>query len=272
MLESVPSPIPTHAIVQPGTGWVGDVATASTPVAHNTEQVAALAGQSRSLPALDARVSVCRACPRLVSWREQVATTKRAAFRGQQYWGRPVTGFGDEHPTIAILGLAPAAHGGNRTGRVFTGDPSGDWLYASLHRVGLANQATSIAADDGMQLYRTRILAAVRCAPPENKPTTQERDRCAAWLHAELRAIKASLLVVVALGAFAWRAAFPALAAIGVTDVPDRRPRFGHGEQVICGPVAVVGSYHPSQRNTSTHKLTNQMLDDVLGHAASLGR
>ena len=245
--------------------------TQSTPVARNTEQVAALAAQSLTLRDIDTRVSVCRACPRLVGWREGVATTKRAAFRDQQYWGRPVTGFGQEDPTIVILGLAPAAHGGNRTGRVFTGDPAGDWLFDSLYRVGLANQPTSIAADDGMQLYRTRILAAVRCAPPENKPTTDERDRCAPWLHAELKAIKSSLRVVVALGAFAWHAVFPALAAIGVPDVPDRRPRFGHGAHVVCGPVEILGSYHPSQRNTATHRLTHQMLYDVLGHAAAIG-
>lgn len=272
MPELVRPPVPTRAIVQPGTGWAGDVATPSTPIAHNTEEVSALAGQSQTMHDLDARVSVCRACPRLVSWREHVATTKRAAFRDQQYWGRPVTGFGDAHPTIAILGLAPAAHGGNRTGRVFTGDPSGDWLYDSLYRVGLANQPASVSADDGMQLSGTRILAAVRCAPPENKPTTQERDRCAPWLHAELQAIKPSLRVVVALGAFAWHAVFPALAAIGVRDVPDRRVRFGHGAQVICGPVTVLGSYHPSQRNTSTGRLTREMLNEVLGHAAALGR
>jgi len=261
----------SHMSVLPGTGWAGDVANTLTPVAHDTNQVAALAMQAATVRELDACISVCRACSRLVSWREHIATTKRAAFAHQQYWGRPVSGFGPDDATIAILGLAPAAHGGNRTGRVFTGDSSGDWLYASLHRVGLANQATSITADDGMQLHRTRVLAAVRCAPPQNKPTIQERDRCAPWLHAELQAIRPSLRVVVVLGAFAWQATFRSLAAIGVRDGPTRRPRFGHGAQVACGPITVLGSYHPSQRNTSTHRLTHQMLDDVLAHAALLG-
>lgn len=242
-----------------------------TPVAHDGAQVAALAKQAQTLQELDACVSACRACPRLVDWREHVAATKRAAFAGEHYWGRPLAGFGPDDATIAIVGLAPAAHGGNRTGRVFTGDPSSEWLYSSLHRVGLASLPTSIAADDGMQLYRTRILAAVRCAPPQNKPTIQERDRCAPWLHAELRAIKPTLRVVVALGAFAWQATFRGLEAIGVTSELERRPHFGHGVTVPCGRVTVLGSYHPSQRNTSTHKLTRGMLDDVLARAALLG-
>ncbi|MGV1036321.1 MAG: uracil-DNA glycosylase [Candidatus Nanopelagicales bacterium] len=262
---------PRRASVPPGTGWPGDIASATTAVAHTSKQVERLARQARDLPELDACVSVCRACPRLVRWREDVAVNRRAAFIDQQYWGRPVTGFGPVDATIAILGLAPAAHGGNRTGRVFTGDPSGDWLFASLHRVGLASQSESMAADDGLQLHRTRILAAVRCAPPQNKPTTQERDRCAPWLHAELQALRPSLRVLVALGAFAWQAAFSSLAAIGMSELPGRRPRFGHGVEATCGPITVVGSYHPSQRNTSTHRLTHQMLDDVLGRAATLG-
>lgn len=260
------------ASVPPGTGWPGDVADAATAVAHNSRDVQRLAKRSSDLGELDARISVCRACPRLVLWREDVAVTRRASFEDQQYWGRPVTGFGPADASIAIVGLAPAAHGGNRTGRVFTGDPSGDWLFAALHRVGLANQSESVAADDGLQLHRTRILAAVRCAPPQNKPTTQERDRCAPWLHAELQLLSPSLRVLVALGAFAWQAAFSSLAAVGFAELPGRRPRFGHGVEATCGPITVVGSYHPSQRNTSTHRLTRQMLDDVLGRAATLGR
>ncbi len=259
------------ASVPPGTGWPGDVANAATAVAHNSRDVRRLAKQSSDIADLDARISVCRACPRLVRWREEVAVTRRAAFADQQYWGRPVAGFGPADASIAIVGLAPAAHGGNRTGRVFTGDPSGDWLFAALHRVGLASRPESVAADDGLQLRRTRILAAVRCAPPQNKPTTQERDRCAPWLHAELQLLSPSLRVLVALGAFAWQAAFSSLAAVGIGELPGRRPQFGHGVEATCGPITVVGSYHPSQRNTSTHRLTRQMLDDVLGRAATLG-
>lgn len=271
MAESAWSTEPSRAAVPPGTGWPGDLASPATPVARDGEQVERLAGGAANLRELDARVSVCRACARLVEWRESVAATKRAAFRGQPYWGRPVSGFGDEHPTIAILGLAPAAHGGNRTGRVFTGDPSGDWLFSALFRVGLANRSTSTSADDCLELRRTRVLAAVRCAPPDNKPTTGERDRCAHWLHAELRLIGPSLRVIVALGAFAWRSVFPALTATGAPKGPFRVPRFGHGARVDRGPVTVLASYHPSQRNTSTGKLSRRMLDDVLSEAARIG-
>lgn len=272
---SVPEPTADsatpRACVAPGSGWPGDLADASTPVAHDAGQVAALAEGAPALRELDARISVCRACPRLVDWREHIALTRRAAFAEEQYWGRPVTGFGDASPTIAILGLAPAANGGNRTGRVFTGDPSGDWLFASLHRVGLASQATSTSAGDGMRLNRTRILAAVRCAPPQNKPTVQERDRCAPWLHAELAMLMPSLRVLVALGAFAWQTGISALKAMGLDAGAARGTRFGHAAQMSWGPVTVLGSYHPSQRNTSTRRLTHEMLDDVLAHAALLG-
>lgn len=270
MTESALPTEPARAAVPPGTGWPGDLATPTTPVAHDAERVERLASGVSTLGDIDARISVCQACPRLVEWRESVAATKRAAFRGQRYWGRPVPGFGDEQPTIAILGLAPAAHGGNRTGRVFTGDPSGDWLYAALFRVGLANQPTSTSVDDGLELRRTRVLAAVRCAPPDNKPTTGERDCCSPWLHAELRAIRPSLRVIVALGAFAWRSVFPALTAIGVQEGPFRAPRFGHGARADCGPLAVLGSYHPSQRNTSTGTLTRPMLEEVLAKAVKI--
>jgi uracil-DNA glycosylase family 4 len=249
------------------------VASRSTPVAHDAADVTRLAGSSPSLTHLDGRVSVCRACPRLVAWREQVAADKRAAYAGERYWGRPVTGFGEPRPRIVILGLAPAAHGGNRTGRIFTGDRSGDWLFAALHRAGLASQPTSTSASDGLRLHRTRLLAAVRCAPPANKPTTVERDTCAPWLHAELRACLPSSRVVLALGQFAWQAAFPALAAVGCP-APVPRVAFGHGALAeVRAPhrtVTVLGCYHPSQQNTFTGKLTEQMLDDVLAQAVAL--
>jgi uracil-DNA glycosylase len=221
------------------------------------------------LDQLDAAVSRCRACPRLVEWREQVATTRRAAFRDQEYWARPVPGFGPPDARIAILGLAPAAHGGNRTGRIFTGDRSGDVLFAALHRVGLASQPTSVARDDGMELRHTRIFAAVRCAPPANKPTPRERDTCAPWLHREVELIKPTLRVVVALGAFAWAAWWPVLSVVYGQSAPVPRPTFGHGALVPSSATvpALLGSYHVSQQNTFTGKLTPAMLDGVLARA-----
>lgn len=233
----------------------------------------AYAAKAADLASLDDVVSVCRACPRLVAWREEVAATKRAAFRDQHYWGRPVPGFGPDAARIAILGLAPAAHGGNRTGRIFTGDRSGDVLFASLHRAGLANQPTSVAADDGLELRHTRIIAAVRCAPPENKPTPAERDTCAPWLHREIELIRPGLRVVVALGAFAWAAWWPAMAAVYGVPVPVPRPAFGHGAFWPGAPgrvPAVLGSYHVSQQNTFTGRLTSTMLDGVFARARAL--
>jgi uracil-DNA glycosylase family 4 len=217
---------------------------------------------------LDARVSVCRACPRLVRWREDVAANKRRAFTDEPYWGRPVPGWGSQRPEIVVVGLAPAAHGGNRTGRIFTGDRSGDWLFAALFRAGLATQETSRHPGDGQRLIRTRMLAVVRCAPPGNQPTPAERDTCAPWLHAELRGVLPSTRAVICLGSFAWDATYRALGVIGCT-VPVPRPRFGHGARaVIVDPsgrnVVVLGSYHPSQQNTFTGKLTAGMLDDVV--------
>jgi uracil-DNA glycosylase family 4 len=213
-----------------------------------------------------------------VAWREQVAETKRASFADQTYWGRPVPGYGPADAHIGILGLAPAAHGGNRTGRIFTGDRSGDVLFAALHRAGLANQPTSVAADDGLALINTRIFAAVRCAPPDNKPTPAERDECAPWLHREIELIKPTLRVVIALGAFAWSAWWPALSSVYSTPVPRPLPRFGHGvlwtaESGPPGdghPPALLGSYHVSQQNTFTGRLTPAMLDDVLQHAVAI--
>jgi uracil-DNA glycosylase family 4 len=210
----------------------------------------------------------CRACPRLVEWRERVAVEKRAAFRDDEYWGRPVPGFGDPRARILLLGLAPAAHGGNRTGRVFTGDRSGDWLFAALHRAGLANRPESVRAGDGLSLRDAYVAAAVRCAPPQNKPTTDERDRCQPFLEREL-ALLARLRVVVVLGAFAYEAAWRVLIASG-HELPRPRPRFAHGLEVVTSGPTIVGCYHPSQQNTFTGRLTEPMLDAVLARARSL--
>jgi uracil-DNA glycosylase family 4 len=222
------------------------------------------------LAALDDAVACCRACPRLVDWREEIALRKRASFATEDYWGRPIPGFGPPDARILVLGLAPAAHGGNRTGRVFTGDRSGDWLFAALFRAGLANQPTSTAADDGLELRDVRIAAAVRCAPPANKPTPAERDTCRPWLERELALIAGSLRVVVALGAFAWTAFWPVAAALGVTP-PRPRPVFGHGAEVSLGASrALLGCYHVSQQNTFTGVLTEPMLDAVFARAVTL--
>jgi uracil-DNA glycosylase family 4 len=229
------------------------------------------------LVALDAAVTDCFACPRLVAWREEVAAIRRASFRDQRYWGRPVPGFGVPDATIGILGLAPAAHGGNRTGRIFTGDRSGDVLFASLYRCGLAAQPTSVAAGDGQRLIRARMVAAVRCAPPANKPTVAERDTCAPWLSAEYAQVAASVRVVVCLGAFAWQAVWPVLRSAGFA-LPRPRPAFGHGAEVrlaVTGGghdgqrVLLIGCYHPSQQNTFTGRVTPAMLDAVFQRARS---
>ncbi len=246
----------------PGSGWPGDPAQPDTPIASTPEQVAAIAENVRTAAELDAAVSVCRACARLVDWREQVAVIKRKSFAAQPYWGRPVTGWGSDRPRLLIVGLAPAAHGGNRTGRVFTGDRSGDMLFAALHRAGLANQATAVDAADGLQLIETRVAAAVRCAPPANAPTPTERQTCVPWLDAEWRLVGAHVKVIVALGGFAWRAA---LQMVRSAERP--APKFGHGAhatvQTPHGEVLLLGCYHPSQQNTFTGKLTAAMLDDV---------
>ncbi len=258
--------------VPPGSGWPGDPATAQTPVAHTAAQVRRLA-RDVPLDELDARVSVCRACPRLVRWREDVATTKRAAYRTETYWGRPAPGWGSATPRVLVVGLAPAAHGANRTGRIFTGDRSGDWLFASLYRVGLAVQPTSVHADDGQRLVDTRMVATVRCAPPQNKPTTDERDTCAPWLLAELELVLEHVQVVVALGTFGWQASIRSFKALG-WDVAGEKPRFGHGAESVLTDgrrsVVLLACYHPSQQNTFTGRLTEPMLDAVLGRAAVL--
>ncbi len=222
---------------------------------------------ARDLATVTEQIVACRACPRLVEWRERVAREKVARFAGEEYWGRPVPGFGDPHARVLIVGLAPAAHGGNRTGRIFTGDRSGDFLYAALHRVGFANQPTSVARDDGLMLRRAYLAAVNRCAPPGNKPTPDERDRCLPFLEREVAAL-GSLRVVVALGAYAWDGALRALSSLGHRVSP--RPRFAHGAEAEVGPYTLLGSFHPSQQNTFTGKLTPQMLDDVLTRARAL--
>ncbi len=254
--------------VPPGSGWPGDRATPDTPVARSAPGVRRLAAGSRDLLTLDARSSVCRACPRLVAWREHVAETKRRAFADQTYWGRPAPGFGDPEGHLLVVGLAPAAHGANRTGRLFTGDRSGDWIFAALHRAGYANQPTSVAADDGLRLTGARMVPAVRCAPPDNAPTPEERAACSGWLEREIALMEPTTTAVLALGGIAWRAALSALVALGWT-VPRPRPVFGHGaEAPVITPtgreVALIGSYHVSQQNTFTGRLTEEMLDDVL--------
>ena len=268
--ELFESPVP------PGTGWPEDPGAADTPVARTDADVARLAGDAGSLAELESASSVCRACPRLVDWREEVAVEKRRAFATEPYWGRPIAGWGDPAPRVLIVGLAPAAHGGNRTGRIFTGDRSGDWLYASLHRVGLAAQATSVHAGDGQALIGTRMVAAVRCAPPDNRPTIVERDICAPWLGAELTLVLPYLHVVVALGSYAFDAVLRTVRTLGGV-VPRPRPTFTHGSEAVLGspegtPLTLVGSFHPSQQNTFTRRLTERMLDEVLGRAAELGR
>jgi uracil-DNA glycosylase len=253
--------------VVPGTGWPGDPATLATPVATSAGEVAELAAGAGTLAELTARQSVCRACPRLVGWREQVAAERRRAFADQQYWGRPIPGWGADRPRIVIVGLAPAAHGGNRTGRIFTGDRSGDVLFASLWRCGLAVQPTSVFAGDGQRLISTRMVPVVRCAPPQNKPTNIERDTCEPWLTAEFALSSAELKVIVCLGHYAWQAAWRQVGELRHRVIKPR-PVFGHGAEVEVNGLAVIGCYHPSQQNTFTGKVTEPMLDAVFSRAA----
>ena len=247
-------------------------ARTGSPVTRTPAGVVRAAAGVRDLAVLDARVSGCRACPRLVAWREEVAQVKRASFRDGDYWGRPVPGLGPADARIAVVGLAPAAHGGNRTGRVFTGDRSGDWIFAALWRAGLANQPTSTHVGDGLELTDVRVAAAVRCAPPANAPTPEERDTCSPWLAREL-ALLPRLRVIVVLGGFGWTALWPVLGAAGY-ELPRPRPAFGHGVEVELagprGPLTLLGSYHVSQQNTFTGRLTEPMLDAVLARATEL--
>ena len=265
--ELYESPVP------PGTGWPEDPAARGTPVARDGAEVVKLA-RTDDLAELDARVSVCRACTRLVEWREDVALSKRKSFADQPYWGRPIAGWGDPAPRILIAGLAPAANGGNRTGRVFTGDRSGDWLFASLYRVGLASQPTSEHAGDGLHLLGARMMAAVRCAPPANKPTPEERDTCSPWFHRELELVLPSTRAIVCLGKFGFDVLLKALQSVGGV-IPKPRPQFGHAvEYAVPGPygeVTVLGCFHPSQQNTFTGKLTEPMLDAVMSRAKAIG-
>jgi uracil-DNA glycosylase family 4 len=276
-------------LVPPG-DWPGDPAGPDTPVAGSAAEVARLAAGAPTLAELIARQSVCRACPRLVAWREEVAVVRRRSFRDELYWGRPIPGWGSARPKLLIVGLAPAAHGGNRTGRVFTGDRSGDFLFASLYRCGWAEKPTSVTMDDGQRLIGARMVAVVRCAPPDNKPEPAERDTCAPWLQAELGMIATDLRVIVCLGGFAWQAIWPVLGRYGFT-LPRPRPAFGHGAEVRLenpgtpappapypqpqnpqtpGEVLLIGCYHPSQQNTFTGRVTPAMLDAVFTRAQAL--
>jgi uracil-DNA glycosylase family 4 len=218
-----------------------------------------------ALEELESEITECRRCPRLVAWREEVARVKRAAFAGEDYWGRPLPGFGDPRARVLVLGLAPAAHGGNRTGRIFTGDRSGDWLFAALHRAGFANQPTSVSRDDGLALADAWVSAAVRCAPPGNRPTPAERDNCLPWLESELREL-AAVRTIVCLGGFAWDA------ALRLLDAPRPRPKFAHGAVAELDRYTLLGCYHVSQQNTFTGRLTEPMLDEVFIRARELAR
>jgi uracil-DNA glycosylase len=222
----------------------------------------------KELEMLDREVTECRRCERLVAWREEAAANPPRRYRGETYWARPVPGFGDPEASIVLVGLAPAAHGANRTGRMFTGDRSGDWLFAALHRAGLANQPTSTAADDGLRLDGVYITAPVRCAPPANKPNIVERDTCKAFLERELKLLTEAK-VLLPLGAYGWDAVLRTARSLG-HPVPKPKPRHGHGAEAVVGPWTLLGSYHPSQQNTFTGRLTEEMLDDVLERAKEL--
>jgi uracil-DNA glycosylase family 4 len=221
----------------------------------------------KPLEQIEAEIVECRACPRLVAWREEVGRVKRRAFQDEEYWARPIPGFGDPDARLLIVGLAPAAHGGNRTGRVFTGDRSGDWLYAALHRAGFANQPTAIRRDDGLRLRDAWISACVRCAPPDNKPTLEERDRCLPYLERELDSLT-KVRVFVCLGSFAWEGALRTLKRKGHS--ASAKPKFGHLAEAKVGGMTLIGSYHPSQQNTFTGRLTVPMFDAVFARANAL--
>jgi uracil-DNA glycosylase len=235
-------------------------------VVARTAALAAGTSRSRdSLRKLADEVTGCRLCPRLVEWRERSAAEPPRRYQGERYWARPLPGFGDPQARIAVVGLAPAAHGGNRTGRIFTGDRSGDWLFAAMHRAGLANQPTSERADDGLRLSGAYVTAVNRCPPPRNRPTPAERDNCLPYLVRELRLLERAR-VLVALGSYAWAGSLLALAELG-TPIPRPRPRFAHGAEAELGQYTLLGCFHPSQQNTFTGKLTEPMMDAVFGRA-----
>ncbi|WP_270260817.1 uracil-DNA glycosylase [Kocuria marina] len=261
-----PSPVP------PGTGWPEDPARADTPVARDAARVRELAAGASDVEQLNALCSVCRTCERLVEWRENVAEHKRASFVGEPYWGRPVPSYGDPMARLVIVGLAPAANGGNRTGRMFTGDRAGDWIYAALYRAGFAANETVSTAGDGQALRGVRMIAPVRCAPPANKPAPDEKAACSGWFEREI-ALLPHLESMLALGGIAWQTTLAAAARMG-WEVPRPRPKFGHGAVArLRAPegrtVRLVGCYHVSQRNTFTGLLTREMLDDVMALAAA---
>ncbi|MDO5700127.1 MAG: uracil-DNA glycosylase [Bowdeniella nasicola] len=273
MTERLPHPVTGELFaspVPPGAGWPGDPATTDTAVATTPAQVEELAAACSDTAALDAAVSVCRACERLVAWREEVALTKRASFAGEPYWGRPVASFGNPSARRLIVGLAPAAHGANRTGRMFTGDRSADWIVAALHRAGLASQETSLHAGDGLRLTGARMVAPVHCAPPANKPTAAERATCSPWLRRELDLVRP--VALLALGGIAWQSVLR-VAREADWQVPRPAPRFAHGARASLeapwGAVALFGCYHVSQHNTFTGRLTREMLLSVVAEFAA---
>ncbi|MFZ9668630.1 MAG: uracil-DNA glycosylase [Solirubrobacterales bacterium] len=227
-------------------------------------------GGSSGLAGIERAVIKCRKCPRLVAWREEVAAEPPRRFRGERYWARPLPGFGDPRARILLVGLAPGAHGANRTGRVFTGDRSGDWLYAALHRAGLASQPEAWARDDGLELKDAFITSVVKCAPPANRPTTEERDTCLPYLEAELEALD-RVVVVVALGSFGWDGFLKASRANGI-EIPRPKPKFGHGAETLIGDRLLIGCYHPSQQNTFTGTLTEEMIDGVFSRAVEVAQ
>lgn len=231
-----------------------------------------VASPIKNLSQLENAICNCKKCPRLVKWTKDVAKEKRKSYENEVYWGKPVPGFGDKKPKLLVVGLAPGAHGANRTGRIFTGDRSGEWLFRAMHKAGFANQAQSINKKDGLKLTQARVITAVRCAPPDNKPTIKERDTCNRWMDLEWKFIEKDLKVVIALGSFAWKAAIDILFEQGF--IPKNKVKFSHGAKCVYlkqnQQITLLGSYHPSQQNTFTGRLTEAMLDQVFGTASKL--
>ncbi|MFY7841444.1 MAG: uracil-DNA glycosylase [Actinomycetes bacterium] len=231
-----------------------------------------VASPIKNLSQLENAICNCKKCPRLVKWTKDVAKEKRKSYENEVYWGKPVPGFGDKKPKLLVVGLAPGAHGANRTGRIFTGDRSGEWLFRAMHKAGFANQAQSINKKDGLKLTQARVITAVRCAPPDNKPTIKERDTCNKWMDLEWKFIEKDLKVVIALGSFAWKAAIDILFEQGF--IPKNKVKFSHGAKCVYlkqnQQITLLGSYHPSQQNTFTGRLTEAMLDQVFGTASKL--